>query len=127
MLCPITLGQFWNVPVSIKPFSGLLKPDAVVYSEMFTVNITTNGNLRTYPGWISQHTWDTKEEGPCLHVGNSQGGPLGEVIEPNDGVIESTYKSYRVNSAFSEENYSFGLFSEDRCSMNAITDSTGSG
>ena len=57
-------------------------------------------------------------EEPCLYVGNRQAGPIHEIATPelNDGVIENIYDDYRVNNAFSEENYVFGLFDEDRCS-----------
>ena len=36
----------------------------------------------------------------CLYVGNSQAGPLGETVDPNDSVIERTYKNYKVDSMF---------------------------
>ncbi len=61
-------------------------------------------------------TWEFKE-GPCLFVGNRQGGPIYDVPNPNDRVIAELYSDYRVESAFSEQNYDFGLFSEDRCTL----------
>ena len=57
-------------------------------------------------------------------MGNRQAGPIQEVDDPNDAVIEGRilgenesrhYKDYRVQSAFDEEEYVFGLFREDRC------------
>ena len=48
-------------------------------------------------------------------MGGRQGGPIYEITNPNDGVIEDMYTDYRVDSAFSEEGYSFGLFNEERC------------
>jgi hypothetical protein len=69
---------------------------------------------RAYTGWLFDLTWEF-EEGPCLYVGNRQSGPIGEVADPNDGVIENIYSDYMVDSAFSEENYAFRLFSKDRC------------
>jgi hypothetical protein len=78
---------------------------------------------RAYTGWLYDLTWEFKE-GPCLYVGNRQSGPIYEVIDPNDGVIENMYKDYRVDSAFSEEDYVFGLFSEDRCAELSTTPPT---
>ena len=78
---------------------------------------------RAYTGWLYDLTWEF-EEGPCFYVGNRQAGPIYEVTDPNDGVIENIYSDYKVDSAFSEENYAFGLFSEDRCMATAVTTST---
>lgn len=59
-----------------------------------------------------------------MYSGNRQAGPIQEVSDPNDAVIEGRvlgenesghYKDYRVQSAFGEEDYIFGLFSEERC------------
>ena len=74
---------------------------------------------RAYTGWLYDLTYEF-EEGPCFYVGNRQGGPIYDVTDPNDGVIEKIYSDYKVESAFSEENYAFGLFSEDRCAAAEI-------
>ena len=108
------IGQFWNVPVDITPYTGLLT-DGTVATGRYIVGITTSGVSRSYTGWLYSITWDTKD-GPCLYVGNRQAGDIQEVASPNDGVIESIYKDYRVESAFSEEDYVFRLFQEERCS-----------
>ena len=112
-LLPST-GQFWNIPVSVTPYTGLLR-DGSQAQGLFTARITTSGATepRIFSGWLYRLTWEF-EEGPCLYVGNKQSGPIYEVT-PNDGVIAETYKDYQVDSAFSEENYNFGLFSEERC------------
>ena len=108
-----TLGQFWNVPVDITPYTGLSR-DGSVATGRYVVGITTSGVSRSYTGWMYGLTWDT-EDGPCLYVGNGQGGIIREVLSPNEGVIEDIYKDYQVSSAFSEENYKFGSFDEARC------------
>ena len=58
-------------------------------------------------------TWEF-EKRPCLYVGNSQAGPLGEIVDPNDSVIEGTYQNYQVNSMFSSD-FAFSHFDETQC------------
>ena len=53
--------------------------------------------------------------GDCLYVGDRQGGTIGEVEDPNDPVIQGTYKDYRVPGAFNETGYGFGRFDESLC------------
>ena len=60
-------------------------------------------------------------------MGNKQSGPLFEVPAPNDdAVIESLYNDYRVSDAFSEEEYTFGLFQEDLCTATPAPETTAS-
>ena len=110
------LGQYWNVPVSVTPFTGLLRPGEQAQGR-FTLTLTTpdGSETRTFTGWLYELTWEL-EEGPCLYVGNRQGGPIYEVPDPNAPVIAELYTEYAVESAFSEENYSFGMFDESQCS-----------
>ena len=58
-------------------------------------------------------TWEF-EKRPCLYVGNSQAGPLGEAVDPNDSVIEGTYRDYEVDSLFSPE-FKFYHFDKTHC------------
>ena len=108
-------GQFWNIPVGITPYIGQTVDGTPEPSTLYIVNITTNTNTRLYVGRLHQVGWEGRP-GPCLYVGNRQAGRIAEIEQPNDGVIEGNYMNYRVSSAFSEENYMFGLFSESRCS-----------
>ena len=54
-------------------------------------------------------------------MGNRQGGGVGEIITPNDPVIASMYTDYRVEGAYSEENYVFGKFDENQCFLSQST------
>ena len=54
------------------------------------------------------------EERPCLYVGNSQAGKLGEEVEPNDSVIEGSYQDYIVDSVFSPS-FRFAQIDENNC------------
>ena len=105
------------MPVSITPFTGTLK-DGTTPNDHFIVNITTRGegiaDTRSYTGALYDFTWEF-QKGPCLYVGGRQAGPIYEVRRPNDNVIEDSYEGYKVDSAFSEEGYDFGLFQEERC------------
>ena len=58
-------------------------------------------------------TWEF-EKRPCLYVGNSQAGPLGEDVVPNDSVIEGVYSDYEVESMFASD-FTFSHFEESRC------------
>ena len=88
--------------------------DGTVAVDTYTVNITIGGTPRSYTGYLYQSTWDHTEES-CLYVGNTQGGPIAEVSQPNDPVIADIYTAYKVPGAYSEVGYVFGLFNEDQC------------
>jgi len=100
--------------VNIGPFTGAVLGGAAP-GDRFVVNITTvEGKQRSFTGWLYDLTWD-HSEGPCLYVGNRQSGPIGEVLNPNDPIIESLYSNYRVTGAFDEGEYQFGMFDDSKC------------
>ena len=68
---------------------------------------------RSFVGIASTVTWEF-EKRPCLYVGNSQAGPLGEDVVPNDSVIEGVYGDYEVDSMFAS-NFTFSHFEDSRC------------
>ena len=82
--------------------------------ERYVINLSTNEKERSFTGWYYDLTWEF-QDGPCLYAGNRQAGPIYEIQEPNDPVIEGRYNEYMVDSAFSEDKYSFGLFNENGC------------
>ncbi len=106
--------------MSVQRFTGLERGSYPAISR-YTVGLTTNNNTRRYTGRLRIHNW-AQENYPCLYVGDKQSGPTHEVPDPNDGVIEGTYREYEVQNGFSEDGYKFGLFSENRC-----MDDSGSG
>ena len=105
-------GQFWNVPVNVTKntgsFNGAFRDDDYI----ITVNYP-NSPLRRFVGLHYSVTWEF-EKRPCLYVGNSQAGPLGETVDPNDSVIEGTYKNYEVEGLFSPE-FDFSHFDGTQC------------
>ena len=115
LLVSITfLGQFWNIPVEVSPFTGQLVSGEQATNH-FLLHLTTPGSApRSFIGFMYSLTWEG-EEVPCLYVGDRQGGPTFEVNRSNDGAIAEMYSEYAVDGAFSQENYTFGLFNEDGC------------
>ena len=87
----------------------------------YVINITSplTGEGRSYTGWLYDLTWSF-DKAPCLYVGNRQAGPIYQVKEPNDPIIEGSYLHYMVPGLFSEEDYVYGLFGEDNCQPNPI-------
>ena len=79
---------------------------------IITVN-SPESSPRSFVGLGYSVTWEF-EQRPCLYVGSSQAGPLGEIVEPNDSVIEGTYKNYEVDSIFSPD-FDFSRFDKTQC------------
>ena len=70
---------------------------------------------RSFLGTFFTRKWDNSP-GPCLYVGNAQGGPSSEVKDPNDSVIEGDYTDYLIPSGeMFETEYKFAQFDEERC------------
>lgn len=68
---------------------------------------------RSFTGILYQYNWEF-ERSPCFYVGNQQGGPIYEVEEPNDSVIEGDYEDYRVGGLFETE-YKYTRFENNLC------------
>ncbi len=113
-------GQFWNVPIEIEPFTGILADPKFGNDRHFTIKFSRNSVSETsFTGFLQERTWN-HEPFPCLYAGNRQGGPISEVSNPNNPVIEGSYKDYFVPSVFSEENYKFRLFDDSKCSDKSL-------
>ena len=69
---------------------------------------------RTFVGFFYFLNWEGQEQA-CLYVGDTQGGSTYNIAGFTDGVLEGSYRDYRVSGAFSEEDYVFGLFDEEKC------------
>ena len=70
---------------------------------------------RSFTGIHYEFNW-SHEKQPCIYAGNRQGGPIHEVKDPNDPVIEGHYKEYQVSGPFSEAGYKYSLFNSTVCS-----------
>ena len=105
-------GQHWNREVSVTPFTGVDR-NGNPAPNRYVINLSSpiSGEERSFTGYF---TWDF-EDGPCLYAGNRQAGPIYEIQEPKDLVIEGRYNEYVVDSAFSEDIYAYGMFRENMC------------
>ena len=84
--------------------------------ERYVINITSSltGEERKFTGWLYDLSWSFEEE-PCLYAGNRQAGPIYQVKDPNDPIIEGSYLQYMVPGLFSERGFVYGLFDENNC------------
>ena len=64
-------------------------------------------------GELYSLTWQQKETG-CYYAGHSQGGPVHNIDEPTDSVIQGNYTEYRVGGLF-ETDFTYTRFNEDVC------------
>ena len=71
---------------------------------------------RSFLGHLYHLKWDKTRE-DCVYVGNAQGGPSFEVLDPNDSVIQGRYRDYILSSGdLFETSYTYSEFEEARCS-----------
>lgn len=109
-------GQFWNVPVTVKPYTGPVRADAPSNAHYYTINFT-HPDQPTLPRFITGDlldiTWERQTE-PCFYVGDVQGGSLYEVEENNDPVIQGSYRDYQVGGPF-ETAFTYSHFDTSRC------------
>ena len=114
--CSFSAGQFWNVPVRVSPYTGEIEPWNSTEVH-YVVNVTRPGtnNMASFTGLLFDYTWES-EKGPCLYVGDRQGGPDREIQNPNDRVLDgSSYEDYKVPNLFSESGYRFSRFDASQC------------
>ncbi|CAI8022915.1 hypothetical protein GBAR_LOCUS13422, partial [Geodia barretti] len=65
------LGQFWNVPVTVQEFTGLLDNESRTDDYIVTVRYPGTPP-RSFVGIKNGVTWEM-ERRPCYFVGNGQG------------------------------------------------------
>ena len=81
---------------------------------MVTV-VPESSSPRRFLGEFHTQKWDFSS-GPCLYVGNAQGGPSFEVEDPNDSVVEGYYREYIIEGGdLFETEYKYNQFEEERC------------
>ena len=99
----------------MEEYTGLFNGADIDNDYVITVKGPPPQIEKSFVGIKASVTWEF-EDRPCLYVGNSQAGPLGETLDPgvNDAVIEGVYKEYEVDSMFSPY-YIYKKFNEDLC------------
>ena len=110
---PPTPGQFWNIPIQVEPYTGLLRNGSAVPDGYYTITVNHPNEVRSFTGWLYSLTWEYREE-YCLYAGNQQAGPIYEIETPNDPVIEGGYSEYQVTSS-NETDFEFSQFDESLC------------
>ena len=94
-------GQFWNVPVTVSPYNGDF--DGVLRTDDYVITVHhPDSPPRSFVGLRYPLTWGHGDR-VCYYVGNPQAGPLREVSDPNDSVIEGVYHDYKVDSLFATD------------------------
>ena len=107
-------GQFWNIPVDVVQYTGALNEDVGSGVPFYTVNVDHPlSKPRSFTGFLYELSWEFESK-QCLYVGNNQGGPIGEVIDPNDSVIEGSYEDYITTDAF-ETDFKYAVFENHVC------------
>ena len=95
-------------------------PDGYNPNMMYVITVTPpTGSPRRFLGENFRRAWDNSP-GPCLYVGNSQGGRSGGLPDPNDSIIEPTYRSYRVNGLYNTS-FTFNRFRDAMCPTDTLT------
>ncbi|XP_064388126.1 uncharacterized protein LOC135336294 [Halichondria panicea] len=111
------IGQFWNIPILVEPFTGFIRSSASI-DNLYQVTIEHPNERREFTAWLYPLTWEYRRE-YCLYTGNQQAGPVYEVESPNDPVIEGTYADYIVDTAYGTD-FAFTHFNERRCNSVVI-------
>lgn len=114
MIPPPPAGQFWNVPIELAEYTGPILNDTETNRFEISVTHPDFSGTRRFTGLLLDVNWEFQKT-PCFFVGNQQGGPIYEVEDPNDSVIEGGYEDYRVGGVF-EPDYKYNRFDSSRCS-----------
>jgi hypothetical protein len=98
------IGQFWNIPVDITPYSGPYGEENVTEADqIYDINFRPPGKpQRSILAELGSNTWDNRKK-PCLFAGDSYGGPIWEAPPEYGSVIEGDEDSYEVDSLFDHE------------------------
>jgi len=99
----ISLGQFWNVPITASQMSGS--------AYNVTIQPANGAPMRYLQGIYYPITWESTKE-PCIYLANSQGGRSGMNPNIDDPLIQGSYKDYQMGSLFDTE-YEYGEWESD--------------
>lgn len=96
----VITGQFWNIPVTVEQFTTGSQDPYFLQEELYAITLHPAGAAqRTFVAELYDQTWDYSRE-ICFYAGSIQGGPVREITEPNDPVIQGSYRDYSVASLF---------------------------
>ena len=103
------------MPVTVTPYTGPVRSISPPGARYFTINFTHPDypQPRLITGELAFLTWESRRE-PCYYVGDIQGGPLYEVKQDNDPVIQGVYQDYEVGGSF-ETMFAYSHFKPSKC------------
>ena len=105
MYCLSPLGQFWNVPITIR------KADDTKFNDIYKVVVQPQESThRSFYAEYNRHA-QSGERKPCLYAGTSQDN---RHTNDRDLVIEGHVSSYHMPSLHSTD-YVFSKFESSRC------------
>ena len=108
-------AQFWGIPTAVANFTGTVTTGTDT-SNLYLVTLQPpNSSIRKVAAFLEPRRWDHTPKN-CLYAGNSQGGRLREVQDPNDSLIEGDITDYQMPSAFATS-FRFRQFNESSCSV----------
>ena len=97
-------------------FNGTVdSSDVLDLKNRYSITVThpDASRERTFTALLYQFNWEFAPQ-PCFYAGNQQGGPIAEVMEPNDSVIEGEYFEYQTGGLFSTS-FKYNRFEENQC------------
>ena len=106
------VGQFWNIPINVAIYNGpATDSDA---GQRYIIQVEhPESEPRVFTGLLAGYSWE-EDDNNCFYVGNRQGGTIREVDDPNDSVIEGTYRDYQTGGDFNTA-FKFSHFDDNRC------------
>ena len=92
-------GQFWNIPLTITPYTGPYGDGTAQLSDrIYSVTASYPGAPeRTFHADYGKKDW--LDNRPCLYAGSHNAGPIWEV-KGSDSVIEGKASDYEVDRLF---------------------------
>ena len=87
--------------------------DGTVHSDTYKITVNYPGQTRQFVGFLYPLTWEFDER-QCLYVRNGQGGPIDELDDPNNPVLQGEYTDYIVDDLFSMD-FALAHFDTSRC------------
>ena len=84
--------------------------------DLYVVTVhSMTGSPRAFVAEKYPRSWRKRKE-TCFYAGSSQGGSVTEVMQPNDPVIEGSYRDYIVSELFASY-FLYSQFNETVCAF----------
>ena len=102
------------MPINVERFVPTREDPYFLEEELFVITVNPmDSQQRRFVAELYDQVWDTTL-GVCFYAGSIQAGPVAEIDEPNDSVIQGVYSDYHVSGLFDSE-FMYSQFSDSRC------------